>query len=375
MQRKARYVLDTRTATDHFPGIGRYACNLARAMVPLLEGGESLTLLRDPSAPSRWDLSSLAGERVTICDLPTSPFSISQQWKVRRTLRRLDANLYHSAYYLMTYRPGVPTVLTVYDLIPVLFPHYVSIQASLLFRWATGLALRASGHVITISEAARRDYQQVYGLAPEKISAIPLAADPVFSARSQSEVASVRQKHGLPERYVLYLGSNKPHKNLVRLADAWAKLQPQSVPLIIAGAWDSRYPRVRQRVRELGLDEAVLWMGPVAEPDLPALYTGATLFVFPSLYEGFGLPVLEAMACGTPVVAADSSSIPEVGGDAALYFDPLDIGEMAERIRSLLCDDELQERYRALGLARSARYSWEGTARHTLEVYRRGASP
>jgi alpha-1,3-rhamnosyl/mannosyltransferase len=265
-------------------------------------------------------------------------------------------------------------VLTVYDLIPVLFPHHVSIQASLLFRWATALAIRASGHVVTISEAARTDYQRIFRLAPGKVAAIPLAADPVFCPRPPAEVAAVCRRHGLPESYVLYLGSNKPHKNLVRLVDAWAQLQPQSVPLVIAGAWDSRYPRVRQRVRELGLDDVVLWPGPVAEPNLPALYAGATLFVFPSLYEGFGLPVLEAMACGTPVAAADSSSIPEVGGDAAIYFDPIDIDEMAEKIRSLLHDDELQERFRALGSAQAARYSWERTARRTLEIYRRGAS-
>jgi glycosyltransferase involved in cell wall biosynthesis len=371
---EVRYVLDARTAADRFPGIGRYAYNLARAMVPLLGGGESLVLLRDPSAPSGWDLTPVAGGKATICDLPASPFSVSQQWRVRRALRRLGANLYHSAYYLMPYRPGVPTVLTVYDLIPVLFPQHVSIQASLLFRWAMALALRASGHVIAISEAALKDYQQLYRVAPEKVAAIPLAADPVFCPRPPAEVASVRRKHGLPESYVLYLGSNKPHKNLVRLVDAWAQIQPQPVPLVIAGAWDSRYPRVRQRVRELGLDDVVLWQGSVAEPDLPALYAGATLFVFPSLYEGFGLPVLEAMACGTPVAAADSSSIPEVGGDAALYFDPIDIDEMAETIRSLLYDDELQERFRALGLAQAASYSWDRTARRTLEIYRRGAS-
>jgi alpha-1,3-rhamnosyl/mannosyltransferase len=310
----------------------------------------------------------------TILDLHASPFSVSQQWSVRRALRQQGASLYHSTYYLMPYLPGVPTVLTVYDLIPVLFPHHVSIQASLLFRWATGLALRASGHVITISEAARKDYQQAYGIAPEKISAIPLAADPAFCPRPPGEVAKVRRHHGLPERYALYLGSNKPHKNLVRLVDAWSELQPQQVRLVIAGAWDSRYPRVRQRVQELGLDDVVLWLGPVAEMDLPALYTGATLFAFPSLYEGFGLPVLEAMACGTPVAAADGSSIPEVGGDAAIYFDPIDIGEMAERISSLLDDDEFRERLSAQGLAQAARYSWEQTARRTLEVYRRGAT-
>lgn len=373
--KQVRYVLDVRPATEHFPGIGRYAYNLARAMALLLEGHESLTLLRDPSAPTRWDLSALAGEQVRIVDVPVTPFSLRQQWDIRRVLRGLKADLYHSAYYLMPYRPGVPTVLTVYDLIPILFPHHVSIQASLLFRWTSALALRASRHVITISEAARQDYRRVYRVAPEKIAAIPLAADPAFRPCSRAEVAAVRQTFDLPERYTLYLGSNKPHKNLVRLVDAWAQLQPASVPLVVAGAWDPRYPRARQRAEELGLDDVVLWLGPVAELDLPALYAGATLFVFPSLYEGFGLPVLEAMACGTPVAAADTSSIPEIGGDAVLYFDPVDLGEMVETIHRLLDDVEVQESFCALGLAQAARYSWERTARQTLDIYRRGASP
>ncbi|MFN3762133.1 MAG: glycosyltransferase, partial [Anaerolineae bacterium] len=142
------YVLDARTATAHFPGIGRYVVNLARAMAPLLAPDEHLTLLRDPAQPSPWDLSALAGERVRVLDVPLSPFSLRQQWTVPRLLARLEADLYHSPYYLMPYRPGVPAVLTVHDLIPLLFPRQSTLQARLLFRWTIALALRTARHVI-----------------------------------------------------------------------------------------------------------------------------------------------------------------------------------------------------------------------------------
>jgi alpha-1,3-rhamnosyl/mannosyltransferase len=179
----------------------------------------------------------------------------------------------------------------------------------------------------------------------------------------------VRDSHGLPERYILYLGSNKPHKNLVRLVEAWAVLQPQPLPLVVAGFWDARYPGPRQHAEELGIEE-VIWLGPVPEQDLPALYTGATLFVFPSLYEGFGLPVLEAMACGTPVACSDSSSLPEVAGDAAILFDSTDVGDMAEAIGLLLGNPDLRQRLAKAGLQRAKRFSWQRTAKETLEVYR-----
>ena len=365
--------LDARTATDHFPGIGRYVVNLAQAMIPLLGEDDRLILLRDPAQTSPWDLTALAGERLRVVDAPISPFSLRQQWAIPRTLRRLRADLYHSPYYLMPYWPGVPTVVTVYDLIPLLFPQHVSPTARLLFRWMTALALRAASRVIVISQATRRDLLTFYHLPPQKVTAIPLAADPGFHPPPPAEVNRVRRKYdALPENYLLYLGINKPHKNLVRLIDAFSRFtfHVSRFTLVIAGAWDSRYPEPRQRAEALGLENVVRFLGPVPEADLPALYSGATLFVFPSLYEGFGLPVLEAMACGTPVVCSNTSSLPEIVGEAALTFDPLDVTEMAAKIEEALHDEALREEMRGKGLQQAAKFSWERTAQETLKVYR-----
>jgi alpha-1,3-rhamnosyl/mannosyltransferase len=184
---------------------------------------------------------------------------------------------------------------------------------------------------------------------------------------------AVRRKYGLPEYFVLYLGSNKPHKNLGRLVEAWAQFRNSKFEirsLVVAGHWDSRYPQAQQKATELGLGEAVRFLGDVSEADLPALYNLATVFAFPSLYEGFGLPPLEAMACGTPVVCANTSSLPEVVGDAALLFDPLDVPALAAALAQALSDADLRTALHARGLARARLFSWERTARETLAVYR-----
>jgi glycosyltransferase involved in cell wall biosynthesis len=368
-----RYALDARTATDHFPGIGRYVFNLARAMRPLLHGDERLLVLRDPAGSSPWDWTPLAGGRLQVVDVPVSPFSPRQQWAIPRLLRRTGTALYHSPYYLMPYRPGRPSLLTVYDLIPLLFPQTVSRRARLFFRWTTALALRAAVRVVAISEATRRDLLAAYRSLLEKVVVTPLAADPAFHPRSPAEVESLRRRYALPERYVLYVGSGKPHKNLTQLVGAWSRIR-RSPPatgtsLVIAGPSDPRYLEPRQRADTLGLDD-VVWLGPVPEPDLPALYTGATVFVFPSLYEGFGLPVLEAMACGTPVACSNTSSLPEVTGDAALTFEPTDAASIADALAHLLGDADLRAELRGQGLRRAAGFSWERTARQTLAQYR-----
>ena len=364
-------VLDARAATDHFPGIGRYVVNLACAMASLPGRDEQLILLRDPTQPSRWDLTAWAGERMQLVDVPLSPFSQRQQWVLPRLLRRLGADVYHSPYYLMPYWPGIPALVTIHDLIPLHYPGYFTPVQRLIFATTIRLAVRAARRVIAVSQATAADLQQSLRLPRERIAVIPEAAAPSFRPQPPSAVAAVRSRLNLPEQYVLYLGSNKPHKNLPRLVEAWAHITHHAsrITLVIAGHEDPRYPQARQRAAALGLDN-VLFLGAVAEEDLPALYSGAELFVFPSLYEGFGLPVIEAMACGTPVACSNTSSLPEVAGDAALLFDPHTPEAMATAIHQALRDEELREELRRRGLAQAQRFSWEQTARMTYAVYK-----
>ena len=410
------YILDARTATPHFPGIGRYVTNLARALVPLLTPDERLTVLHDPAYPLSLPLS----DAVRMIPLAVSPFALRQQWAVPRLLRsraltiderrttkderpptsvfRPSSVIYHSPYIAMPYLPGIPSLLTVYDLIPVRYPTYSSPRARFFSRWMTRLALRAARHVIAISEFTRRDFMAEFGLQPEQITAIPLAADPAFRPQPPEAIAALRARYDLPERFVLYLGSNKPHKNLTRLVEAWQMAdggwQAANCKLVIAGAWDERYPEARELANSSGAKaspengqppassfQLPVWLGPMSEADLPALYSAATAFVFPSLYEGFGLPVLEAMACGTPAICSNTSSLPEVAGDpaagsgpsAALLVDPLDTAALADALRLVLTDDGLQAELRRRGLAQAARFTWQQTAAATLTIYRQEA--
>jgi glycosyltransferase involved in cell wall biosynthesis len=359
-------VLDARTATDHFPGIGRYVANLSQALMRIAPDLD-LTLLYNPAANAT---------RLTLPDLPrincfASPFSIQQQWIVPRILRQVGATLYHSLYYLMPYWPGAPTVVTYYDLIPLIYPEYYTISQRLIYRLAHYLALRAARVILAISEATKADLTRVFHLDPHRVFVTPLAADESFAPRSRMQVAAVRARYALPQRYVLYLGSNKPHKNLARLVKAWKNLgfRNSNFILVIAGHWDPRYSETKQLTEELGLNDQVFFVGPMDEADLPALYSGATLFVFPSLYEGFGLPVLEAMACGTPVVCSNTSSLPEIAGDAALLVNPLDGDELAQVISQLCSDEERRQEMRSKGLTQASRFSWERAARETLLAY------
>jgi alpha-1,3-rhamnosyl/mannosyltransferase len=365
------YVLDARTVTPHFPGIGRYVANLAPALAAQLEASERLLVLHAPEARER--LGSLAGARVKLLATTISPFSMGQQMQLPRLLREAgDVDVYHSTYYLMPYSMRLPTVLTFYDLIPLQHPKTVSRRARTLFRLTMGMALGVSAHVLSISEAARRDVLARFKLAPERVTTTPLAADTRFRPQPAEEVARVREVYGLPQEIVLFVGINKPHKNLVRLIEAYRRLVQQgcSATLVLAGPWDDRYPQAKEAAAQLPANASVLFLGPVADADLPALYAAATVFVLPSLYEGFGLPVLEAMACGVAVACSNSSSLPEIAGDAALTFDPQDVGAMAETIGRLLGEDELRNRMEQAGLARAAHFTWEKTAAATLAIYR-----
>jgi alpha-1,3-rhamnosyl/mannosyltransferase len=288
---------------------------------------------------------------------------------VPQAISRLGADLYHSPYYLMPYRPRAATVLTVYDVIPLRHPEHSTQRARLLFRLSTRLALRAARRVIAITENARQDFVGEFAVPPDKITAIPLGVDPSFRPAGAVAVREVRAKYQLPERFALYLGSNKPHKNLVGLVRAWTTLPDPPAALVVAGAWDDRYPDARQIAASCG-DKTISWIGRIAEVDLPALYSAARVFIFPSLFEGFGLPVVEAMACGAPVICSNVTALPEVAGDAAQLFDPTDQSALARVIQQTLDDETLLAQLRGKGLARAARFSWERTAAQTLEIYR-----
>ncbi|MDF1512254.1 MAG: glycosyltransferase family 1 protein [Anaerolineae bacterium] len=361
------YVLDARTATPHFPGIGRYCTSLSKALIPILREDERLTILCDADYPI--DLPNRAN--VDSLPLTISPFSVRQQWAIPRILDNLKADVYHSAYYLMPYRPHVPSLVTFYDLIPVRFPQYSSWRAQVLFRLASNMALKTAKYCIAISKATMHDIKSYLRCGTVQIFTTPLAPATQFMPQGTDKVHKIRAKYNLPTLFTLYLGSNKPHKNLSALIEAYARVRNLDIPLVIAGTWLPHYPESRQLTTALGLDSTrIRWLGTIPGEDLPALYTAAQLFIFPSLAEGFGLPVIEAMACGTPVVCSNIPALTEVTEDAAALFDPTDIGSMTEAIRSIITDKVHQNILRQRGLKCVQDFSWQKTAQTTLNLYR-----
>jgi len=237
-------------------------------------------------------------------------------------------------------------------------------------------AVRNTERIIAVSERTRCDLVELVGAPPDRVEVVHEAADPRFRPPSAAEVAAARQRFGLADEYFLFVGTREPRKNLGRLLEAYAALvdgAPDAPALAIAGRPGWLADDLAARAEGFGIGPRVRWLGGVGPDDLVGLYGGAVAFVFPSLYEGFGLPVLEAMACGTPVVASTGGSLPEVAGDAALLVDPLDVPALRHALGRVWREAGLREELRGRGFARAAGFSWRAAAEQTLDVYRRAA--
>ena len=366
--------IDARYINDHFPGIGRYVYNLIDALGPQA-GTHRLLVLHNPAlVNTRHPVAMLARHpAVELIETPLRPFSLAEQRGIPTLLRRLRADLFHAPYYVRPYA-GLPcrSVTTLYDAIPRLFPAEVSPRARVLFNLLTRLAARGSQHILAISASARADLIAAYRIPAARITVTPLAASPRFAPQPPERIAAARARHALPERYVICLSSNKPHKNLETLVAAFAQLDAPDVALVLAGHWDQRYPAARDAAERLNLASRVCFLPGIAEDDLPALLSGAAAFAFPSRYEGFGLPPLEALACGAPVVCSNTSSLPEVVGDAGLLVEP-NAAAFAAALGRVLNEPALAERLRAAGPLRAAQFSWHATAAATLAAYEQAA--
>jgi glycosyltransferase involved in cell wall biosynthesis len=324
-------------------------------------------------------------------DLPTAPnMRVAQRWlppKLVQSLWRQDrsegfkelllghVDVVHSTTFCAPrfHLGRKRLVVTVYDLSFVTYPEYhlpANVEHCLR---GTKLAIERADALIAISESTRRELIDEMGAPPERIVVTPLA--PGGSLRRVSDRArleAVRRRYDLPERFVLFLGALEPRKNLPRLLEAFAALTPaerRGLQLVVAGAQGWLNEAVHERVQKLGLDASVRFAGYIEPADLAALYSLATVFAYPSLWEGFGLPVVEAMACGTPVLTSNVSSLPEVAGDAAVLVPPADVDAIAAGLHRLAEDDTLRADLAERGPRRAAQFSWERCARETLAVY------
>lgn len=303
---------------------------------------------------------------------------IYEQISFVRTARDARADLLHIPYFAPPRWPTRPCIVTVHDLIPLMLRGYRGTPLVRAYTAWVARAARRADRVLTDSHAAARDIRRHLQLPEERVQVVYLAADDNYRAvppESDEELISVRERLHLPERYLLYLGGFDRRKQVPELLEAYARSGISAHwPLVVAGrlpARDSAFsPDPRPLAAALGLGDSVLFTGWIDEADKPALYRGARAFLFPSVYEGFGLPVLESLACGTPVVACHGSSLEEVAGPGGLLVDSADPEALGEAMKGLALDDSLHDRLSQAGLAHARTFSWATTARETARAYR-----
>jgi glycosyltransferase involved in cell wall biosynthesis len=293
------------------------------------------------------------------------------QWGIASDIKQLKIDLVHYPANVGSLGPIGPSILTVHDLSFFRNPAWFSFERALYYRQALRRSLRFTRRFIAVSHATAEDLQRFLKISPERIDVIHEGVDEKFAPASAEAVAAMRQKYRLPERFLLFVGTLEPRKNIVRLIEAWSLLAGEEpVDLVIAGRRGWKYKPVLRAAAASAHAGRIHFPDFIAHDELPALMSACEAFVWPSLWEGFGFPPLEAMACGAPVITSNVSSIPEVVGDAAITVDPIDVPALAQAMRAVIHDAGLRDRLRAQGPARAAQFTWRQTAERTVAAYR-----
>jgi glycosyltransferase involved in cell wall biosynthesis len=368
-----RIAIDTTAMPRNRAGAGVYTYHLTRALAAALPPGDRLTVFdRRRAFP---DLGSTPAVDVRSVALAGRGRRIVwEQSGLPWALHHADAEVFHAPHHSVPLLPGRwKTVATVHDVTFSLLPWRYTPARRLYMAAVTALAARRADRFIVPSVSVARDFARLFRVADGRIAVVPEAPPPSMRVIEDADaLAAVRRRLDLPPRFVLSVGTLEPGKNRGALLRAAALLRARRLPhaLVIAGQRGWRVDEPGELARRLGISGAVRHLGYVPDTDLPALYNLAEAFVFPSWREGFGLPPLEAMACGTPVVASNRPAMPEVLGGAALFAAPNRPDAIADALERLLTDRELHERLRRQGIERAAAYTWERAARETLGVYR-----
>jgi glycosyltransferase involved in cell wall biosynthesis len=364
-----KIAIDARKLHDF--GIGTYIRNLLRHLSRIDRENEYVLLCHQ----SDMGVASTLGENFRTVLEPAGNYSVSEQFHIPLVLMREKPDVFHAPHYVLPVAVRARSVVTIHDCIHLMFPQYLPNRAAYAYaRGAMWSAATRSDRILTVSEASKRDILHFFKVPPEKIVVVYNGIDERFWIQpSPEEIARVRERFQLDHGFVLYAGTIKPHKNLVRLIEAFAALRKgefEELKLLIIGDEISKLPALRRAVHSHKLHKHVRFLGFLPDETLAALYRLAAVFVFPSLYEGFGLPPLEAMASGTPVVTSNVSSLPEVAGDAAILVDPYDVSSIVEGVRRVLTDPRVADELRQKGLTRARDFSWERSVARTHDIYR-----
>ncbi len=380
-----RIIVDARKVADY--GIGTYIRRLGEACARLSPTDDFVFLGNAPkqthaptdAAPNGDGLARPTASNISWHANTSAHYRASELLSVSWQVRGLQGDVFHAPHYVYPLMLPCPGVVTIHDCIHLRFPRQLpNPAASLYARFMLRRAVRAADRVIAVSQATRADLIELVSADASKIDVIPHGCDPFFLERVEpQELAEIRSKYSLDRPFLLSVGNIKPHKNLKRLLQAFGLLSSDypDLELIIAGGKLETHAELEAVCRSCNIERRVRALGFMPKPELRGLYNLARIFVFPSLYEGFGLPPLEAMACGTPVVASRSSAIPEVIGRAGLLVNPFRVDSIAEAIRSLLENEAFRKALGVQGRRRARTFDWDETARRVLEVYRSVASP
>jgi glycosyltransferase involved in cell wall biosynthesis len=325
--------------------------------------------------PDDQTFASGLGENFRLVSQPAGPYSISEQIRIPIQLKREAIDLFHAPHYTLPALTPCRSIVTIHDCIHLRFPQYLPNRLAHGYaRAALWTATHRSDRVLTVSEASKQDILTFFDIPADKITVIPNAIDDCFFVPPPDKnIERIRERYQLQAPFLLYVGNVHPHKNLERLLDAFYKVRSlghDDLTLLIIGDDITRYAKLRRAVHRYQLHRYVRFLGFVPNETLRVLYHLARAFVFPSLYEGFGLPPLEAMASGTAVVTSNVSSLPEVTGDAAILVDPHSQDAIASGICRVLEDNVFREELVTKGQARAKQFSWDRSIQHTLEIYR-----
>jgi glycosyltransferase involved in cell wall biosynthesis len=361
-----RVALDGRKLHDF--GIGTYVQGLLGEFVAL-GVPEELVVYRGPAAEIP---AALETGRIEWRVDGSRPYSLGELWRLAIRARRDRVGLFHAPHYVCPPLLPCPAVVTIHDLIHLRFPDWRRRPLAPLYaRVMLRLAVTRAARVIAVSESTRRDLEARLGVRPGRIRVVPNGVASHFApARDAAALTAGLARLGLAAPYLLFVGNPMPHKNVGRLLDAFAGLPASVGPLVLAGVRPAVRGRLERAVESRGLGGRVVLLAPLPAAAMPLVYQGATLLAMPSLWEGFGLPAVEAMACGTPVVAADRGALGEVVGDAGVLVDPTNVDALREALYNLAVHAPLRAALRAAGLARVRAFSWRHAAEATIGVYR-----
>ncbi len=349
-------------------GIGSYSYNLVSNLTRIDKNNEYVLIHRYPANDVIYKVN-----KELIIPYPRIPFenTIGNNIILSRKLRNHDFDIVHDLSQISPFLFNSPfkKILTIHDLTPILFPETFGLIHVLLQRYVLPVTFKNIDMIIADSENTKKDIIKYFKIEEEKIKVVYLGIDGKF--KPLENINNINGNYDINSPFILYVGTLEPRKNIPSLIKAYYKLRKKGVEhkLVIAGGKGWKYKQIYEQVNKLKLQKEVIFMGYVPEDDLPKMYNAADLFIYPSFYEGFGLPPLEAMACGCPVITSNTSSLPEVVGDAGIMIDPYNIDELASAMDEILSNERLREEMIKKGLRRAKIFSWEKTAEETMQVY------